>query len=362
MIKRNIFAFVLLFIAQLGYAQKYSNEFMNIGVGARAFGMGGAVIATTNDVTSGYWNPAGLLQIKDNIQLSLMHAAYFAGIANYDYGAIGFKNGDNSAMGFSIVRFGIDDIPNTIDLYKNGQINYNNIKSFSAVDYALIGSYARKIKVEGLVLAGNAKIIRRKVGTFANAWGFGLDFGAQYTRRNWHFGAMLRDVTSTFNAWTYSFTDGEKQVLQATSNAIPSNTLEVTRPRIILAAGRKFNVYKKISCLAETNFNFTTDGQRNVLVSSKIFNIDPIAGVEFAWDNFVYLRGGASNFQYQTDIDAKRKLRFQPSVGVGLRLKRLTIDYAFTTITGQSAALYSNVFSLKLGINKSSVPAPSLAQ
>lgn len=360
--KKNIFAFVLLLTAHWAYSQKYSNEFMNIGVGARAFGMGGAVIATTNDVTSGYWNPAGLLQIKDNMQLSLMHAEYFAGIANYDYGAIGFKNGDKSAMGFSIVRFGIDDIPNTIDLYKNGQINYNNIKSFSAVDYAFMGSYARKTKVEGLILAGNAKIIRRKVGSFASAWGFGLDFGAQYTRKKWHFGAMLRDVTSTFNAWTYSFTNDEKQVLQATGNAIPSNTLEVTRPRIILAAGRKFDVYKKITCLAETNFNFTTDGQRNVLVSSKIFNLDPVAGVEFAWDNFVFLRGGASNFQHQTDIDGKRKLHFQPSVGAGLRLKGLTIDYAFTTITGQSSALYSNIFSLKLGINKSAAPAANTAQ
>jgi hypothetical protein len=351
-IKRTLLLTICLLGSLVTYAQKYSNEFLAIGVGARAFGMGGAVGATVSDVNSGYWNPAGLLQMKDNLQVSLMHSEYFAGIANYDYGAVGIRQGDKSAMSFSIIRFGIDDIPNTLDLYKNGQINYNNIKSFSAVDYAFIGSYARKIKIEGLSLGGSVKIINRKVGSFAHAWGFGLDFGAQYRYKSWQLGAMMRDVTSTFNAWTYTFTESEKQVLQSTGNIIPNNTLEITRPRLCVSAGRKFTVYKKISCLAETDWNFTSDGQRNVLVSSKVFNLDPAIGAEFAWEDFVFIRTGANNFQRETDIDGKRKLRFQPSVGAGLRLRSLTIDYAFTTISGQSAALYSNVFSLKLAINK----------
>lgn len=344
----------MLLTAQMVKAQKYSNEFLTIGVGARAFGMGGSVTASANDVNAGFWNPAGLLQMKDNVQLSVMHSEYFAGIANYDYGAVAFKTSDRSALSISIIRFGVDDIPNTIDLFKGGQINYNNIKSFSAVDYAFTGSYARKTKIEGLTLAGNAKIIRRNIGSFANAWGFGLDFGGQYKRKNWQLGAMLHDVTSTFNAWSYSFTKEEKEVLQATGNELPSNTLEITRPRLTLGAGYKFaNIYQKISCLAETNLAFTSDGQRNVLVSSKIFNLAPSLGVEIDWDNFVFLRGGVNNFQKETDINGGKKLRFQPSVGVGLRIRSLTVDYAFTTITGQSDALYSNVFSLKLGINKS---------
>jgi len=43
---------------------KYAGEFMAIGVGGRANGMGGAYVAVTNDVTSGYWNPAGLARIN----------------------------------------------------------------------------------------------------------------------------------------------------------------------------------------------------------------------------------------------------------------------------------------------------------
>jgi hypothetical protein len=44
-------------------APKYSNEFLSIGIGARALGMGRTQTAVVNDVTAGYWNPAGLLDI-----------------------------------------------------------------------------------------------------------------------------------------------------------------------------------------------------------------------------------------------------------------------------------------------------------
>ncbi|MBO9572986.1 MAG: hypothetical protein J7497_12395, partial [Chitinophagaceae bacterium] len=65
--------------------RKYSNEFLNIGAGARGLAMGSAQVASVNDGSSGYWNPAGLVNVKDNPQLSIMHAEYFAGIGKYDY-------------------------------------------------------------------------------------------------------------------------------------------------------------------------------------------------------------------------------------------------------------------------------------
>ena len=53
---------------------------MNIGVDAAALGMSNTVVASTNDVNSGYWNPAGLIRMEDH-QVSFMHANYFANIA-----------------------------------------------------------------------------------------------------------------------------------------------------------------------------------------------------------------------------------------------------------------------------------------
>ena len=70
-------------------AQVYSNEFLAIGVGARAHGMSGAITASTSDVYSTYWNPAGLTGIESPVQLGLMHAEWFAGVAKYDFLEIG---------------------------------------------------------------------------------------------------------------------------------------------------------------------------------------------------------------------------------------------------------------------------------
>jgi hypothetical protein len=84
---------------------------MNIGVDA-ALGMANTAVASTN-VNSGYWNPAGLMQLEDN-QVAL-HASYFANIAQYDYLAYASPIDDRS-WGISLIRFGVDDILNTTEL------------------------------------------------------------------------------------------------------------------------------------------------------------------------------------------------------------------------------------------------------
>ncbi len=108
---------VLLSKPSTAQFRKYSNEFLNIGAGARGLGMGSAQVATVSDGTAGYWNPAGLVNVKDNPQLNLMHAEYFAGIGKYDYGSLILPLKDNKrVLGLSLLRFAVDDIPNTIFL------------------------------------------------------------------------------------------------------------------------------------------------------------------------------------------------------------------------------------------------------
>jgi hypothetical protein len=163
----------LLLICSLNYGQtvrKYSNEFMNIGVDAAALGMANAVVASTDDVNSGYWNPAGLTNLEDH-QISLMHANYFANIAQYDYLAYASPIDGRSAWGISLIRFGVDDILNTTELIDSqGNIDYNRISLFSTADYGFTFSYARKLPVPGFQYGVNAKLIRRVIGKFANSW------------------------------------------------------------------------------------------------------------------------------------------------------------------------------------------------
>ncbi|MES2779654.1 MAG: PorV/PorQ family protein [Bacteroidota bacterium] len=352
---KRILIVILSLVALEANAQilKYSNEFLAIGVGARAAGMGGAVVASTDDATAAYWNPAGLMQIKDNVQVSLMHNEQFAGIVKHDYGTVAFKFSDKSALAISMIRVGVDDIPNTLNLFQNGQLDYSRIKSFSSVDYGFMGSYARSLPIEGLTVGGNVKVIRRIVGEFANAWGFGFDVGAQYRYKKWLAGVSIRDITTTFNVWSYTFSEQEKQVLLQTNNALPSNTLELTAPKMILGLSRKFLLFKeKFSIMPEATTEITFDGKKNNVLQSEYFNADPKMGIEMGYRNIVFLRGGVMNIQTVKQIDGTKELSYMPSVGVGLKINNLSIDYALSNFGSGADLPYSNIISLRLGINK----------
>jgi hypothetical protein len=332
---------------------KYSNEFLAIGVGARSAAMGGAVIASVNDATGAYWNPAGLMQIQDNVQLTLMHNEQFAGIVKHDYGTVAFKFHDKSVLAISMIRVGVDDIPNTLNLFQNGQLDYSRIKSFSSVDYGFIGSYARSLNIDGLTVGGNVKIIRRIVGEFASAWGFGFDLGAQYRYKKWNTAVSIRDITTTFNVWKYTFSEQEKQVLQQTNNALPNNTLELTAPKMILGLSYTFSFFTdKFTIMPEVNTELTFDGKKNNVVKSEFFNLDPRFGLEAGYRNLVFLRGGIMNFQYVKQFDGSSEISYMPSIGVGLKINNFSIDYALSNFGSSASLPYSNVISLKLGINK----------
>ncbi len=351
------FLFLILTVSsvQAQTARKYSNEFLAIGVGARALGMGGTQVASVNDGTAGYWNPAGLLGIKSDAQVNAMHAEYFAGIAKYDYASFGKAIDSTSAIGFSFIRFGVDDIPNTTELIDaNGVVDFDRITRFSAADYAFIGSYAKQLG-SGLQLGANFKVVHRKVGDFGKSWGFGIDAGAQYVKGKWQLGAMVRDVTTTVNAWSFSLDSTTVAVFQETGNEVPSNSTEITLPKIILGAARKFPIKGKVNLLAEVDFDITTDGQRNVLISSSALSIDPHLGLEFDLNDLVFLRFGLGNIQDVEVLPGETEKTFQPNFGLGLKLNAITLDYALTDIGDQSVALYSNVFSLKFDIFKSNM-------
>src|SRR5690554_1493818 len=347
-----LFLHTTIFAQNETIAPKYSNEFLQIGVGARSLGMGNALVAGVDDVTSVYWNPAGLTGVENKIDVGLMHSEYFAGIAKYDYVGLAHKIDDKSAIGFAAIRFGVDDIPNTTQLIdNNGNIDYDRITMFTAADYGFLFSYGRKLGVEGLSLGGTVKLVHRRAGDFARSWGFGLDAGLQYNVNDkWFFGAMARDVTSTFNAWIFNLNSDMEEVFIKTGNEIPENGLELTMPRLILAAKRKFDIgWQDISIAPEFNAAITTDGKRNTLIRSGVVSIDPVFGLEVGWRDIVAIRTGVNNFQYVKNFDDSKSMVFQPNIGLGVTIKGITLDYAFTNIGNQSEALFSHVISLKFG-------------
>ncbi len=365
--KKASFLFVILFlVVVVSHAQfrKYSNEFLNIGAGARGLAMGGAQVASVSDATAGYWNPAGLTGIKEYPIVSLMHAEYFAGIGKYDYVSVALPIGDpaisKKVLALSLLRFAVDDIPNTLYLVEpDGSVNYNNIRSFSSADYAMLLSYGQVLFEKNkhkLSLGVNAKVIHRSVGSFAKAWGIGMDASLQYHSKSLKLGLVIKDVTTTFNAWKFSFTEREKEVLYLTNNEIPIKSTEMTAPRLVLGAAYMKSLSEKINIQGEVNLDLTFDGKRNVLISSMPLNVDPRVGAELGYRDLIFGRIGIYNFQKGLkdgdSTNTKYVWIYQPSAGVGFKIKNIQVDYAFTNLANQSNPLYTHIFSLKMNLIK----------
>ncbi len=216
MVKRSLLAIGFLFLFSApAFGAKYAGEFLSLGVGARALGMGGAFVGVADDATACFWNPAGLSQLNRK-QLSLMHAETFGSLLNQDFIAFAFPLVDedhSSAMAFSLQRLGGGGVKIT-DLEKKGlDISDTNrvvlLREESHADYALFLSYSQKIRspfdklkagseVEPQLLWGaNLKLIYRDVVT-ASAFGIGADLA--FLAKPYSFlslGANLMDLTSS---------------------------------------------------------------------------------------------------------------------------------------------------------------------
>ncbi len=345
---RKTLLFLILPFISMAQARKYSNAFLEIGVDARAMAMSNAVIASSNDVNATYWNPAGLAQIRNSWQASAMHAEYFASIAQYDYAAYAQAIDDYSSGGLAFIRFGVDDILNTTDLIdQDGNVDYDRIRRFSAADYALIGSYARlSRKVKGLSYGGSFKLVYRQIGEFANSVGFGFDAGVQYRTAKWQFGATLRDVTTTVNAWTIH-EDEFGDIFDLTPNELPSENLELTIPRLLLGVGRSFKLNEKYNLHTEMSADLTFGGEQNVLLGSDLVNFNPNFGVELGYRNFIFLRGGVGNVKKLREFNGDEYFSVQPNLGIGFAYRGIHLDYALSDIGSTSGTLYSNIFSLR---------------
>ena len=144
---------------------KYAGEFMAIGVSGRALGMGSAFVGVADDVTSGYYNPAGLANLNYP-QISLMHTEQFGNLVNYDYAAVGIPFGTDMSFGLSVMRLGVDGIPDTRNALIDGQtgalindinniyarLDYSKITEFSNQDWAFYLTFAKKISDKFILL------------------------------------------------------------------------------------------------------------------------------------------------------------------------------------------------------------------
>lgn len=336
----------------------YSNEFLSIGVGARAQALGNSTVASSDDIFATYWNPAGLVAVDSSAGLiaGAMHAEQFAGVTKFDFIGLSLPVATGGRrLGVSLIRQGTDDIANTLNLVEpDGTLNYDNITTFAVADYALAFSYAQPTTLlKGRVaVGGNLKVIRRVIGEFSKAWGVGVDIGLRYADGPLRGGLMLRDATSTFNSWKTELSESDLAVLQRTGNTLPdASGTEVTRPTLLPSVAYRFGV-GQFGIAPEATAFITFDGRRNTLLASNTVSADLAGGIEIDFRRLVFARFGVDQFQEFRQLgETEGVLTPRFALGLGVKVKRFALDYAYAN-PGSEADLYAHVVSLNFGLVK----------
>lgn len=316
---------------------KFGGDFLSVGAGARALGMGSAHAAITNDVTSAYWNPAGLTHVQE-LDIAYMHSERFAGIVSYDYGAIAYPlKSTESTIALSIFRQGVDNIANTLNAWdRERNLPRENpqdfIEEFSVADMAFIFSYAQKA-TENAAWGVNAKIVNHRLGPFADAWGYSIDAGAQYTFGNTMLGVHLMDLTTMMKFWTVhesEFGDFEETF----GDEIPSGQNERVLPTLKVGAGhtRQWGDFRLTGAL-DVDMRF--ENRRTFFINAGRISFEPHAGLETTYKNRLSLRAGLTDFT----TDSRNSIYISPTLGAGLHLSSVFIDYGFANFGGGASAL-----------------------
>lgn len=324
---------------------KYGADFLAGGVGARALAMGGAYIAVTDDVYSGFWNPAGLHNVK-MAEASYMHAERFSGVVSFDYAGFATPFSDKSVIGITLIRSGVNDIKNTLDAWDPERNQpkldpQSSITTFSAADYALFIGYGRKVN-DRLAIGVTSKIIRRSIGEFAQAWGYSMDVGVQYRTNFWAFGLTIQDVTTMLQSWSVD-TGSLANLKDVFGDDLPEGGTEVVLPVLRFGVAKWFE-YSKGRLLLSMDTDVAFDGQSANSFGAGDVSIHPRMGVEYSYADVVAFRAGFNRIQSVNGVG----LDLTPSIGAGFRLGQAALDYGFGDFAGLVSDLgYSHRISVQ---------------
>ncbi len=341
--KSVVFIFMFFVTASAQEIAKYGGEFMTIGIGGRALGVGSAYTALANDVTAGYWNPAGLARIEYP-QIAISHDERYGNLINYDYAAFAFPSGANTidldsqekvfnaeSFGISIIRLGVDGIPDTRKAWADSNGNnlfddganlrpdYNAITFFNASDLVAYFTYAKQSS-EDLFYGANVKLIRRNVGEF-HGTGIGFDIGAQYlATEQLTLGANLQDATTTLVSWN-------------------SGTNELITPTLKLGAAYYFELFEgKLTPAVGTDVRFE-NRRFSAVANLGPVSFDPQVGIEFDYKKIVAVRAGYNDIGNLT-------------LGAGIHLRKLDIDYSFAKFDAADQLGNTHRISLRLTLEE----------
>jgi len=317
-----VFALIIFSGSFAASLPKYASEFLYTAGDSRAWSMGGAYVAATNNATSGFWNPAGLVN-ANGLQVYFTHTRQFLSSIQYDYVTASNQFEDGTILGVSFLRLGISEIskvPTNAAIFENSElvgIDYSKISSFGTSDNTFILSYAKKYS-DDIFIGANAKLIYRDFSS-ESAYGIGFDAGMQY---KWYpeltVGLMLRDITTTMIAWT----TGEKEFIT------PSIRGGLSYEYLINDWDLAFRPAMELGFLFESR---DAAAQLNLGPIS----LDSFWGLETAYKDLLFLRLGYDDLE-----------RFNG--GLGVAITKFGVDYSYTNFDKELGNVHRISFHLNL--------------
>lgn len=273
-------------------------EFLHIGLGARAAGMGGAYTALADGTDAVYWNPGGMVANLHGGEVTFGHFSWFQGIS-VEHGAFAYQVDDQSAIGVGLtyVNYG------TINKYDiNGNVN----GELSVYDMAASVSYSRELN-DYTSVGITGKYISQKLDEVTGS-AFAIDFGVRYQQPKYTLSAFLGNV-------------GTKMKFESIEEKLPM----VGRIGASVAPGPGY-------LLAAVELEKYFDG--NMVVKQ---------GLQFHYERTYFIRTGLNYYPDQPDRSIGSSLTF----GAGVILKAAEFDYAFSpsdTYTNDALHRFSVVF------------------
>lgn len=279
-----------------------SGQFLKIGLGARAVGLGESFVAVANDPSAVYWNPAGLASLQ-RMEVSLSHVGW-PGDINFEHVTWVVPSrrfGGSFALQFGALTTNMDE---TSELQPFG-----TGRSFSYSDMIVGGSYARRW-TDKLLVGFGAKYVREDLGS---------DVGGPTTS------AVLFDLGSIFYLGygsvriATSLSNFGSEMRPSGSYTSPF-TGEVRSydgfdPPIMFRYGLAFEAVENAQQKLTTSLEFNQPADNA---------LDAKAGLEWTWMNTFALRGG---YNFNADV-----LKLSAGTGVVAKIgqTRGSIDYAWT--------------------------------